>query len=673
MILNVPKGQIVLETNVPAVLSAELTRPADTTSYSAGDAIGAATVAVKEKHTVTLAGVFGTAEVSGVGALTFPKVLTFDTDLSTTAANFVTDNVAEYLAAGVVLTSSTNTLIFEAATAGVPIGTPMITNKTSNIAGTVAHSVANVTGVKQKETVTLSGEGGRVDFYMTDAPDVPFQYYWNTDLTTTASDIVDNAAGPILADFGVVLTSSGADLIFEAAVAGVPFGVPVFADNSGDLAGTVDHTTANVVAVAQVALLTLSGTSGLAHVGGADDTIYELVFNTDLLTTAQDFVTNYEADYLALGIVLTAGAVNTLIFTAAVAGEPFFAPFCVNVLGDLAATPTASQVNVPAVAQVETLTLTGELGWADVTGTGGLTSQVECVSTLEDAAIGFVFLYAEDYLAEGIVVTNEGADIIFTAETPGTSFTAPTITNVIGLSGSIAHTTANRAPVKQVEIITATGDWGQATIAAAGGLTKVLDATTSIAAGWKAFKAANLALYDAQGIVILEDGNTLTMTAKVAGTGFTAPTIAVRASLSGTDAVTVANVTLSPITFSGAALDLGKGGIISDVKIESDITSLATKVIRVWLFNAIPTSIVGDNAAYITQYANKGKLIGYFNVTVDALLSGSDAVVGQAQPNLEYVCNADSSTIYALLQSIDAVTTPKSAGKISIDLRVLKL
>lgn len=630
--------------------------------------MNAATAAAKEKHTVTLAGTFGTATISGITGITFPSVLTFDTDLATTAANFVTAYEAEYLAAGVVLTASTNTLIFEAGTAGVPTGTPVITNATSNIAGTVAHSVANVTGLKQKETVTIAGEGGILTINLSG---VEYSIPFDTDLATTAAAFATAHAAVILAAYAAVVTSDSATVIFEASTAGVPIPVPVVPDRTGDLAGTVDHTTANVVAVKQVALITLSGTSGIAHMEGTGGLVSEVVFDTSLLVTAQNFVTNYADAYLEEGVVVTAGVLNTIIFTAETAGVPFFAPFCTNQLGDLAGVPTASQVNVVAVAQVETITVEGT-GFATIGAAGGLTKSLSVTGLIPDGLVTFVEDNAADYLEQAIILTSDGADLIFTAETPGTSFTAPTITNVVGMSGTVAHTTANRAPVKQVEIITATGTFGQATIAAAGGLTKVLDATTSIADGWKAFKAANLALYDAQGIIILENGSTLTMTAKTAGTGFTAPTITVRANLTGTDAVTLANTSLLPLTFSGLATEAGGGGIIYKATAESDMTAMAATVLRLWLFNAIPSGIVADNAAYVTAYANSSKLLGYIDITFDAAGGSSDAVFGQARVVDEYVCASDDVDIYVIPQTVTGFT-PTSGGKLRITLDVVKM
>lgn len=99
-----------------------------------------------------------------------------------------------------------------------------------------------------------------------------------------------------------------------------------------------------------------------------------------------------------------------------------------------------------AQAQVETITLTGTEGTANVGAAGGLTKLATFGDDLADTAADFVTSHAAAYLAVGIVVTSEGADLIFTANVAGTGFTAPTITNATGdLAGTVAHTTANIA------------------------------------------------------------------------------------------------------------------------------------------------------------------------------------------------------------------------------------
>lgn len=103
----------------------------------------------KQVEKITLTGTLGTANVTLAGGLT--KLATFGTDLATTAAAFVTSHAAAYLAVGIVLTSESSgatngVLVFTAEVGGTAFTAPVITNATNNLAGTVAHTTANIDG-----------------------------------------------------------------------------------------------------------------------------------------------------------------------------------------------------------------------------------------------------------------------------------------------------------------------------------------------------------------------------------------------------------------------------------------------------------------------------------------------------------------------------------------------
>jgi len=90
-------------------------------------------------RTATLTGTSGTANVV-VGGVNY--LATFDTDLTTTAANFVTAHAAAILsAAGTTVTSSGATLIFVAPVDTYP--TLSIANVTTNLAGTIDAAVGS--------------------------------------------------------------------------------------------------------------------------------------------------------------------------------------------------------------------------------------------------------------------------------------------------------------------------------------------------------------------------------------------------------------------------------------------------------------------------------------------------------------------------------------------------
>jgi len=112
-----------------------------------GTVNGATITPVAQVDTVTLTGTSGTATISGAGTLS--KVATFDTDLATTAAAFVTANAAAYASQGITITSSTADIIFTATIAGTPFTSPSIANTTTDLDGTVANTTSNVSAASQ--------------------------------------------------------------------------------------------------------------------------------------------------------------------------------------------------------------------------------------------------------------------------------------------------------------------------------------------------------------------------------------------------------------------------------------------------------------------------------------------------------------------------------------------
>lgn len=201
--------------------------------------VGDASGTQKKKETITVSGTSGTATIT-VGGLA--KTATFDTDIATTISNFFTANAAAYAALGIILTYTATTLVFEGAIAGKDFTDATAANATGDLAGAVAHTTT--LNVKKVDTLTLTGTSGTGTIL---AGGVSKVAEFDTDLTTTAAAFVTANAAAYLAA-GIVLTSSGADLIFTANVAGTPFTSPTFTNISGTLAGTVVNTTANVFA-----------------------------------------------------------------------------------------------------------------------------------------------------------------------------------------------------------------------------------------------------------------------------------------------------------------------------------------------------------------------------------------------------------------------------------------
>ena len=195
-------------------------------------------------------------------------------DLTQVAAQFAANHSGDY--AGITVTSSTNDIIFTADVAGTDFtGATTITNTVTDLDGSVVNTTANVVAVKRVDTVTLdTGTGGSADVLCNG---VTTGATYNASYTQTATDFVTNRAADYLP--AVIVTSSGDDIIFTAAVAGVDFtGSTTITNSIPDLDGSVANTTANVVGVARVDTISLTGSSGTADIL-CDETTEEATFN----------------------------------------------------------------------------------------------------------------------------------------------------------------------------------------------------------------------------------------------------------------------------------------------------------------------------------------------------------------------------------------------------------
>jgi len=296
------------------------------------------------------------------------------------------------------------------------------------------------------------------------------------------------------------------------------------------------------------------------------------------------------------------------------------------------------------IAQIDTVTLTGTSGTANITVAGGLTKLVTFNTSLTITASDFVTAHAAAYLVEGIIVTSNNADIQFETNDPNVAFAHPVITNATGdLDGTVAN------DVEHVSDLEMTG---------------------------AQFVADFENDYLAAGVTLTSDEGILTFTAPVAGTPFVSPVITnVTGGMDGIVSNDTANVTAAALEFENMAIFNGGGGILMEVKVETDILALAAKTLRLWFFNESPT-LYDDNEAYLNMYADNGTRLFYVDVTFNAAVGSSDIVFGTATDTdaskvaREYKC-ADTS-LFVIIQTIDAFT-PTAEGKINVTLNVLKL
>lgn len=193
------------------------------------------------------------------------------------------------------------------------------------------------------------------------------------------------------------------------------------------------------------------------------DVAYAAVSSGAAITTIADLdrlapgaIAVFDQDGAIIAYGSLTGTYQSLIFAAGLAndadGNPVTnltvpVPVVVdryNVQAYSAPVKQVVQVGALITKQVDTITLTGTSGTANVTLVGGLTKTATFSSTLAGTATAFVTSHAAAYLAEGIVVTAVGATIVFTAAVGGTAFVSPAIANATGdLAGTVANTTSN--------------------------------------------------------------------------------------------------------------------------------------------------------------------------------------------------------------------------------------
>lgn len=182
-------------------------------------------------------------------------------------------------------------------------------------------------------------------------------------------------------DGGVTVGHSGNDITFTAASAGTDFtGNTSITNTSGDLTGSVENTTANAEGQKQIDIITLGGTTGTADIT-CNGLTREASFSSSLEVTAQGFVSAYASEYLVANVVVTSNG-GVLTFTESVGLGGFTGSTAiVNTSGDLSGIPDTTQSPTSPTARVDTITLSGGSGTANIT-CDGETQEVAITETL---------------------------------------------------------------------------------------------------------------------------------------------------------------------------------------------------------------------------------------------------------------------------------------------------
>jgi len=319
-----------------------------------------------------------------------------------------------------------------------------------NIAQVETVTLTGTTPTRQVETVTLSGTSGTANITGPGGLtcEISFAEGGTQDLTQTAADFVDLWYGDYYNN-NIILSSDGEDIIFTSLFVGSGFTAPDVTNTSGNLSGTVDHTTPYVRA----------GYATVSETGGIESqlTNKKNAPGPENITITPDAVGDnpvtyhYRAAYYKLlNLSEESVSISVISSTDGTYEE-----------GDSTTETIFSCDEIPEWATgVVVFRGTSNYNYTGATWQSGLPVNVynnffdsdpywvyrvwSLSISLEDTAANFVSEYYSAYLEQDVVVTSNGADIIFTSDTAGNGFASPVITNTNGdLNGTVVHTTPN--------------------------------------------------------------------------------------------------------------------------------------------------------------------------------------------------------------------------------------
>lgn len=192
--------------------------------------------------------------------------------------------------------------------------------------------------------------------------------------------VIDHAADYVAG--GVIVTRAGSVIYFTSAIVGVNFtGSTTISNTSGDLSGTPATVQSNVTGTKQKDRMLLSGTGGEG--AAADITCNGLtlgmVYGTSLELTASGFVSGAAGDWAEVNVTLTyevdGGNVYLYFEEIATVGGFTGSTTIVNTTPDLGGTVTTIQEAAAGQARIDTITLSGSSGTANIL-CDGVTAEV---------------------------------------------------------------------------------------------------------------------------------------------------------------------------------------------------------------------------------------------------------------------------------------------------------
>ncbi len=134
---------------------------------------------------------------------------------------------------------------------------------------------------------------------------------------------------------------------------------------------------------------------------------------------------------------------------------------------------------------------------------------------------------------------------------------------------------------------------------------------------------------------------------------------------------TIANATSAAvvITFANAARVSGGSGTLTKARLVTD-QATNTARFRLHLYAIAPTALQ-DNAAFLTDWANRNKSIGSidFGAASQEATGGTAAGATNKTDRLAFVCPSGATSIFGILETLDGFT-PASAQNFYIELTI---
>ncbi|MFB0964802.1 MAG: Ig-like domain-containing protein, partial [Patescibacteria group bacterium] len=469
-----------------------------------------AAVAQKDSFTLPHLPVAGETVSAVVDSVSYSQA--FVTDGTTTL-----QNLASAITAGGTVTASltgTTTVELLATVAGVPftVGNIEITGTTAPVQVT-----ANGTAVAQKDSITVPFAPAAGDTFSVTVGTGTVSQAFVTDSDTTLSLL--NTAIEGLGTVSSALDPATRTFTLESKTPGTGFSASLSASGASISSSGVIANEPNVM---QIDSLTITRTFGAGDslIVTVDGTGTVIPFATDTATTVANLAAWIDSLPSVSASVSGSEGNFAIAISAAVPGTPFVGA---TLTVDSTVSAVNVQPNVPAVAQVDSITVPRDLVAGDVLSVSlsGSTIVSATFSGSESATIAE--LAAGLDALSGVSAASTGKVITVTAEVAGVPFELLPLS----LTGNVPSTVTqnNVVPVAQVDTLdlpaTVSGDV----------LTVTLDGasvTANYAGSDSATAAALATALSASGTVNASaSGSTVTVTASVPGTPFTLGSLAV--------------------------------------------------------------------------------------------------------------------------------------------------